>query len=183
MLGLPHLLGVAAIVTGISGCALLDLLLGVPPVFPNEPFPSFPTPSAEVTFTTGQATLVIDGEEIELTRVVGAGTFDPLFGTHVTWTNDDGWYLTYYAYAEDEFGVDTRYLSIDLVSGHEHWVANDPTRCVTTTSQADAGGLAGSAACRGLRWSDYFNSFSMFGVPLDLPNEAPFDADVTFEAR
>ena len=183
MAGLVQLLGAAAIVTGLTGCALLDLLLGIPPFDPNQPIPSFPVPSGQVTYTTGHATLAIGGEEIQLTRLAGSGAFDPEYGTHVTWTNDDGWYMTYYAYAEDEFGTDSTYLSLDRVFDNQHWVVNDPTRCVTTTAQADAEGLIGSAACRGLRWSDFFNSVSIFGAPQALPNEPAFDADINFEAR
>ncbi len=182
MLGLPHVLGVAAIVTGVSGCAFLELLLGVTPFDPDDPFPSFPAPSAEVTYTTGQASLAIDGESIVLDRLAGTGTFDDDYGTHVAWANDDGWYLTYYAYGEDD-GMDSRYLSIDRVFDNQHWVVDDPTRCVTTTTQADAGGVVGSAACRGMRWRDYFDSLFIFGVPVNLPNEPAFDADITFEAH
>ena len=182
MLGLPHLLGVAAIVTGVSGCALLDLLLGVPPFDPDNPFPTFPAPSAEVTFTTGSATLVIDGETIVLDELAGIGTTEADYGTQVTWTDGEGWYLTYYGYDAD-FVTESAYLSLDRVFDNQHWIIFDPYRCVTTTTQVDAGGLVGSAVCRGMQWSDYFGGDSILGLPVAIPGEPAFDADITFEAH
>ena len=46
-----------------------------------------------------------------------------------------------------------------------------------------AAGLSGSAICRGLRWTDYFNSVRFSGVPEPIASEPPFDADITFEAH
>ena len=59
----------------------------------------------------------------------------------------------------------------------------DPSRCVTTIERADASGVAGSATCRGLEWTDYFGSYSMTGFPQPIPGEEPFDAEITFEAH
>lgn len=182
MVGLPHLLGLAAIVAGVSGCVFLDLLLGVPPFDPDNPFPSFPVPSAEVTFTTGTATLVIDGETIVLAGLARAGTTDADYGTQVTWTDGEGWYLTYYGY-EQSFLTESSYVSLDRVFDNQHWVIYDQYRCVTTTTQVDAGGVVGTAVCRGLQWSDYFGGYSILGLPSTIPGEPTFDADITFEAH
>jgi hypothetical protein len=138
-------------------------------------------PSGQVTYTTGHATLAIDGEDIELTQIAGVGTFEAEYGTQVTWTDGAGWYLTFYGYSEDEF-AESSYLSLDRVSENQHWVVYDPYRCVTTTTQADASGVVGSAICRGMNWSDYFGANSVLG-PTTIPGEPPFDADITFEAH
>ncbi len=183
MLGLPHLLGVAAIVTGLTGCALLDLMLGVPPFDPDNPFPSFPIPSAQASFSTGSATLVIGDETIVLDELVGGGAMQDDFGTQVTWTNGGGWYLSYFGTPDMGFGAETHYVSLDRLFDTQHWMTDDPSRCVTTTTQADANGLVGSATCRGLEWADFFSVRSGLGYPTAIPGQPIFDADITFESH
>jgi hypothetical protein len=184
MLGLPHLLGVFLITTGLTGCALLDMLIGLPPGFdPDASFPPFPIASAESTFTTGSATLEIDGETLVLDELVSGGSMMDDFGVRATWTDGEGLYLTFSGYPDMGFGSESGYLSIDRIFDDQHWVMNDPTRCVTTTEQADATGITGTATCRGLRWSDYFSTLAGLGVPVEIEGEPPFDAEITFEAR
>ena len=187
MIGPGHILAVALLVTGTSGCTLVDLLLGSgaisPPFDPNEPFPSFqPFPSAAAAFTSGRATLELDGRTIVLDELAGEASIDPGLGTHVSWENEDGWYLTFTSYPDDFQVGGGGYLSIDRIQEHEHWVAVDPTRCVTVTEQADKDGVKGTATCRGLRWSDFFSAYSGLG-PKPIPSEPPFDLDITFEAH
>jgi hypothetical protein len=180
--GLPHVLGVVLLVTGLSGCSLLDLLFGVePPSFdPDEPFP-FPT--AEAVFTTGTATIELDGETLVLGELAGEAAVSPDFGINVRWTNGEGRYLSLYATPDMGFVPDSSYLTFDWLADDRHWVIMDPSRCVITIEQADASGVEGSATCRGLEWSDYFSSYSGLGFPEPVPGEEPFDAEISFEAR
>lgn len=190
MIGLPHVLGVFLITTGVTGCALLDLLLGLPPgldpdaTFP--PFPPFPISTAETTFTTGRATIVLagdSGETLVLDELAGGGSMAEELGIQARWTNGDGWYLTYHSYPDIGFPAENAYLSIDRIFDDQHWTIYDQTRCVTTTERAGAGGIAGTAICRGLTWSDYFSTFSGIGFPVEIKGEPAFDAEITFEAH
>lgn len=183
MIGPAHVLAVGLVMAGTSGCTLLDLLLGtgVPGFDPNATFQPFPT--AEATFTTGQATIQVAGGETlvldELARQAGI-TFD---GVHVTWENEDGWYMTYIAYTADGGFPGSAYLTLDRLGDKEHWVVADPTGCVTTTEQSGASGVKGTATCRGLRWADFFTAYSGTGFPQPIASQPPFDAEITFEAH
>ncbi len=184
MIGLPHVLGMFAITTGLTGCALLDLLLGLPPgLDPDATFPPFPISTAETTFTTGSATIELAGETLVLDELTGGGSMAEDFGIQAKWSNGDGWYLTYYSYPDIGFGSESAYLSIDRIFDGQHWTIYDPSRCVTTTERADATGVEGTATCRGLSWSDYFSSSSGMGFPQEIDGEPTFDAEITFEAH
>jgi hypothetical protein len=182
VLGPAHVLAVTLLVTATSGCTVLDLLLGVSGAPPFDPDDPFPVPSAEATFTTGEATLKINGETIVLDEVVADSGIS--FGAvRVVWENEDGWYLTYNAFPDEPF-LGGGYISIERIADHEHRVVADPTRCIATTDVADAAGVSGTATCRGLRWADYFSQYSGTGeFPQPLASEPPFDAEVTFEAH
>ena len=182
MLGPAHVLAVSLLTIGLTGCSLLDLLLGVsgePPFDPDDPFP---VPSAEATFTTGEATLTISGETIVLDEVVADSGIS--FGAiRVVWENEDGWYMTYSAFPDEPF-LGGGYITIERIADHEHWVVADPSRCVATTDESGADGVSGTATCRGLRWTDYFRQYSGTGeFPEPIASEPPFDAEVTFEAH
>ncbi len=179
MHGLPHVVVVALLVTGVSGCGLLDLLLGDPFAFDPDEFP-FPSPGT--TFTSGTATIELQDETLVLDQLAD-GTVQSDLGIHVTWTNGEGWYLTFTGFPDAAFMPDNGYLSMDRIFDGQHWLLYDQSRCVTTTDQADAAGVVGSAVCRGLEWSDYFSAFSGFGLPEEIPGEPPFDAEITFEAH
>jgi hypothetical protein len=178
---LPQLLGVVFLVTGVSGCALLDLLMGgSAPFDPDAPFP-FPT--ASVTFTSGTASIVIDGKTMVLDQLVGEPGTVPELGTKVTWTDGEGFYLTFTGYPEVIPVPESSFLSMDRVFENQHWMIYNPERCLTTTERADAGGISGSATCRGLEWSDYFASPNGIGLPKEIPGVPAFDAEITFEAH
>ena len=181
MRGIAQVVAVAVLGGALSGCDLLTLLGGEDP-FPFDPGSPFPSPVA--TYSAGSATIEMDHETVVLDQIVGTGTLDPDFGTDVKWTNGEGWYLSYYGLS-DASGVfaDEGYLSIDRIADSEHWVVYNPERCITTTDEAGPNGLSGTAICRGLEWSDYFSAFSPTGVSVEIPGEAPFDADITFEAH
>jgi hypothetical protein len=180
--GLPHLLAVAAIVTQVGGCSVLDLLLGVSPD-PFDPEEPFPFPTAEATFSTGTATIELEGETVVLDEVFedsGLGEF----GFTVTWENDDGWYLQLSGFADElELPGGGAYLSLHRLQGSEHFVIVDPGRCVTTMDGAGEDGVTGSATCRGLQWTDFFASYpAIGGFPKPIEGQEPFDAEITFEA-
>jgi hypothetical protein len=181
--GLPHVLAVVLLVAGVSGCSLLDLLFGLepPPFDPDESFPPFPT--AEATFTTGSATIELEGETVVLDEIRDDSSLSE-YGFSVTWTNGDGWYLQLYGFPEEMPFPGGGYLSLHRIEDNQHLTILDPTRCVTTDEQSDADGIVGSATCRGLLWTDYFSSNATIGgFPQPIPGEEPFDAEITYEAR
>lgn len=178
MRGIPQIVAVAVIGLAASGCDLLTLLGGPDPFDPN-----FPLPSPAATWNSGSATIELDGETLVLDRLVGTGTFEPDFGTSVTWTNGEGWYLSYSGYLDPAFPGEPGYVSLDRVFDTNHWVIGNSERCVTTTDEIGPDGLSGSVICRGIEWTDYFGLFSATGFPVEIPGEAPFDADITFEAH
>jgi hypothetical protein len=177
-------LAVILLATGVSGCSLLNLLLGGPPDFdPDASAPPFPFPSTAPAFTTGSATIVTNGQTIHLDELAGDSTADAEFGTHVSWESEDGWYLTFSTYPDLGGFPSPTTISIDRIADHEHWVTLDPTRCVATADGAGATGVSGTATCRGLRWADFFSSYSGIGIPKPIPDQPAFDAEVTFEAH
>ena len=183
MHGLPHVLGVVLLVTGMSGCSLLDLLFGVEPFPSFDPDEPFPFPTAEATFTTGTATIELDGEVLVLDELTGEASFSGDYGINVRWTNGEGRYLSLMAFPEMDFMPGSSYLTFDWIAEDRHWVLQDQSRCVVTIEQSDASGVEGSATCRGLEWTDYFGTYSMTGLPEPIPGQEPFDAEISFEAR
>jgi hypothetical protein len=181
--GLSQLLGVIFLVTGMSGCVFLDLLLGGPGIDPDSSFPPFPIPSAQATFTTGSATLERNGQTVELDELSGPAGIGGELGTKVTWTDGQGLYLSYFGLPEMPLMPDTAYLSLDWIADGRHWMLLDATRCVTTTARADETGVVGTATCRGLKWSDWHSMMSGMGFPQEVPGEPAFDAEITFEAH
>ena len=193
MIGLPHLFAVGLLAASTSGCTLLDLLLGTSPFGPDEsfePFPEFsfpPLPTAETTFESGRATIEIAGAADPMTIVLdelrGEAELGTEYGTHVTWANSEGWYLSYYGYDDGSGFGGSAYITIDRIVGTEHWVVADPTRCLPTTSTSDRTGISGTAICRGLLWADFFSIYNNEGNPAPIPSQSAFDADITFEVH
>jgi hypothetical protein len=179
--GLPHVLAVVLLAAGVSSCSLLDLLFGLEPPF--DPDAPFPFPTAEATFSAGSATIELDGETVVLDEIREGSSLGE-FGFNVTWTNADGWYLQLYELPEEMTFPGGGYLSLHRIEGNRHLTVLDLGRCVTTTDQSDANGIAGSATCRGLQWTDFFSSYTTIGgLPEPIPGEEPFDAEISFEAR
>ena len=180
MFGLPHLLGVVTLAAGVSGCSLLDLLLGAPPDF--DPSATFPIPTAAAKFTSGSATIKLAGETLVLGDLADGGSITDDFGVSAVWTNGDGWYLSVTAIPDMGIGGGSSMVSINRIFDGKHWLTFDPSRCVTTTTVANATGIEGTAVCRGLLWSDFFSLSTGLGLPRDL-GEPAFDADISFQAH
>ena len=184
MSALTHVLAVGLIVTQLSGCSLLDLLFGVGPDPSFDPDEPFPFPTAEVTFSTGTATIHLDDETVVLDELLEASSFGS-YGFSVTWTNGEGWYLQLYGFPEEmPFAEGGDSLSIHRIEGNRHLTILDSFRCLTTTEQAGADGIVGSATCRGLQWMDYFSGYGAIGgFPEPIEGGESFDAEITFEAH
>jgi len=203
VLGLPHFVGAGLLAAGLTGCTLLDVLLGVPPFDPNDPssFPDFsfpPLPTAASPLTEGGATLelidVAGTQTIVLDRLAGDSAIEADYGTRVVWTNGAGWFLTIYSYTDEPGLPASAYLTVDHVAGDQHRIVVDPSRCVTTldptpsagpgaSAATAAAGISGTSTCRGLRWADFFSGYSTTGFPEPLPDLPAFDAEITFEAH
>jgi hypothetical protein len=182
MPGLQHVLAVLLISFGVSGCFFLDMLLGGPAIDPDGTFPPFAMPSAEATFSAGSASFVRNGETTVLDELVQPATLNGTLGTKVTWTDGEGLYLTFIGFSDIDMLPDSSYLSIDWIVENRHWLILDPTRCVTTTDTVDTTGVVGRATCRGLQWVDWSTSMSG-ALPLPVPGQPAFDAEITFEAH
>jgi hypothetical protein len=174
----------AAVLFGVTvltaGCSYL---LGVPPGG------EFPEPSTVATYTGGRATIAIKGgETLVLDRLAAPGTLVTTFGGEVTWRNDDGWYvklqgLTPRGSSSTPFPMGAEFLQFDRIVDGAHWTTFQfSPSCALDIDQADAKGVRGSATCHGLRWSDAIAGMSMTAQPTYVEGEAPFDAEITFEA-
>ena len=169
-------LAMAAAVVG-GGC---EYLLG----YPTDPdWDEFADPSPLALFPSGSGTITIgDDPVITLDQVRSAGRLDAMFGGEVTISNGDGWYLRVAgASTSSSMWGSTAYLTIDRVADGEHWTTADPSRCIVTIEQADERGLAGSATCKGLRWSDALGAMMTYESDY-IEGQEPFDAEITFEA-
>ena len=145
---------------------------------PNEPAFSLPPPLA--TYTTGSATVTIDGTATTLGKLTGTAATYADFGTEVTWTDGAGLYLRF-AGAPAFAGLpDSAYVVIDRIADGKHWTSSNPTACPVTVSKSNASGLSGSATCKGLRWMDALSAMSL--DPTPIAGEPAFDVAVTFEA-
>lgn len=183
----------------LSGCQyLLGGMLGGPVILPGgsfdpgdfgsfdpgdfgsfDPGPVFSLPPPLETYTKGSATVTIDGKTTTLGSLNGtAATYEDL-GAQVGWTDGAGLYLRFYGEPGSEFG--DGFVLLDRVVDGKHWTTADPAGCKVTTAETAAKELSGTASCHGLRWADAIGS-----GPLDssfIAGQAPFDLEVTFEAK
>jgi hypothetical protein len=138
-------------------------------------------PPAIATYRSGRATVVLsDGTQVVLDRINRGPHLYAQFGSLVRWSNDSGWYLTIAgAGAEPDMGP--AYLTIDRLTGTQHWTANDPLSCNVRAAAATPSALSGTAACRGVRWTDALEA-SINGEHPRIEGQPPFSATVTFEA-
>ena len=164
-----------------SGC---QYLLGYDPNDP--PLDDFSDPTPIAVYASGRATIAIDGGKVlELDRLSSPGAMYKSFGSEANFTSDEGWYVrvsgAYDKGASGTFGAGA-YLQIDRIVGTSHWSTADPSRCVVTVVAANETALRGTATCKGLRWSDTLASGPYSMEPAYVEGEAPFDAEITFEA-
>jgi hypothetical protein len=179
--GLPHVLAVGLILTQLTGCSLLDALLGFEEPFgPGGPFP---TPTTEVHFTSGSATLTIDGETRVLDELAGDARIDGLLGLTVRWTDGAGWYLGIESFGDADDLEGGAYLSLDWIADNRHWTVWNSYECETTFERAGEFRVKGSATCEGLEWTDYLSNSTLSGPPEPVAGQAAFDVEMTFEAR
>ena len=163
-----------------SGC---QYLYGFPPIDPDE---GFEPPEATAIYESGRATIAIDGgATIVLDRLAAPGGLFQDFGASATFTGDDGWYLGISGALDEAstglFGIGT-FLQLDRITGTEHWTSMDPSRCIVDVASVDETGMRGSATCKGVRWSDMLGQGYADFEPNYIEGEAPFDAEITFEA-
>lgn len=175
--------GALAIVAAllVAGCELLYGLAPYDPTLDPEDY-AFPSPIA--VYPSGRATVAIDGgTALVLERMTAPGRLDKTLGSDVVLTNGDGWYVRVSgAMPAGTIYSSSGYVTIDRVFDGNQWTTADPSRCIVTLDQIDATGLRGSASCKGLRWSDTLGPISTSFEPAYVEGQAPFDAEITFEA-
>jgi hypothetical protein len=169
----------------LAGC---QYLYGLTPMPPIDPFGSFDPgafespgpelmPSPVAIFESGSAEITIDGTTTTLDRLTGAAAVYGMFGTNAVWTDGKGLYMRYYGPGE---GIDQGgFVSFDRIQGGSHWTTLDPG-CKVALTKSDKTGLAGTASCTNVRWSDAMGGFEPGSSFIE--GEPPFDTEVTFEA-
>jgi hypothetical protein len=160
----------------VGGC---EYLYGYDMTDPGD-FP--PAPIA--TFIEGSAGVTIgDDAEMTLGELGGAAMYgDEWLGGEATFSNGDGWYLRVSGIATGSVFGSSAFVTLDRVSGGQHWTTYDPSRCIVTIETADANGMRGTATCKGLRWTDAIGAYGMSLEPNYITGEDPFDAEIRFEA-
>ena len=178
---------VALIAFTLAGCQYLFGLSPMPPIgpigsFDPDAFESFAPellPSPQAVLTSGTASVTIDGETTKLDRLVGNGAIYDEFGSQATWTDGEGLYVRFYGDAD--IGAGPGYVSLDRIRDGTHWTTIDPSGCVLMVSKSDTSGIAGTASCKDLRWSDAMSGFAM-PYQQFVEGQPAFDAEISFEA-
>jgi hypothetical protein len=180
--GSPLVLGLAVAVALVGGGC--EYLLGYP--MDPEDWEQFTEPSPLARYPTGTATVVIDGgAPLVMDRVTTPGRLDEGYGAEVVLSNEDGWFVRISGATTDSsfLGFASGWVTLDRITDGHHWTTMDPSRCIVTVSQADERGLEGTASCKGLRWVDAVGGSQLGFEPAYVEGQAPFDAEITFEAR
>jgi hypothetical protein len=189
-------------------CAAISILVAgcfIP--FGNFNDDNFPMPTLLATYTHGAASMEIKQgdttQTIQLNRVAAGSTLVSITGASVTWRNDDGWGLQVSTVdTSTVFGqgpspsagkspgaTAAPYVgdfAVMLIADHEYWRASNysitgSNRCIVDLTEASAIRVAGSATCRGLRWTDGTITPMMLD-PVYIDGQESFDAEITFEA-
>jgi hypothetical protein len=111
---------------------------------PNDPGFSLPPPL--VTYTSGTATLTIDGTASTLGKLTGSAALYPDFGTEVTWTDGKGLYVRFGSSPGPQTPTGDAYVIIDQIRDGQHWTSADPLACPVKVEKLNSAGLAGSAS-------------------------------------
>ena len=151
---------------------------------PSAPFGSFDPaagfsfPAQLAVFSHGSATVEVAGKTTTLDHLRSSAAIYRDLGTEVIWTDGKGQYLRLFG---DGTGSVGWLLTLDRIENASHWSTHDPTQCSVRIDRADATGVEGTASCMALRWTDMMAAF-VAPEPPYVPGEAPFDAEITFEA-
>ena len=140
-------------------------------------FGSMPPPLA--VFTTGSASVTVAGKTTTLDTMNSGAAIYPEYGTAIGWTDGDGTYVHFYGETDPTYG--DGFVMLDRIANGQHWTIYDPSGCKVTVKQNDAKGVSGTASCKGLRWVDAMSAAEP-GEPSLVPGQAPFDAEITFQA-
>ncbi len=160
----------------LSGC---EYLYGYGAGDPDD----FGMPAPLARYVEGTARVSLDeAGAMDLGEVSHAALYGDLFGAEATFSNGDGWYVRVSGATTGGMFGSLAYVSLDRVTGGQHWTTTDPSRCIVTIDAADANGLRGSAICKGLRWADAMAGVGMSLEPTYISGEDPFDAEIRFEA-
>ena len=102
-------------------------------------------------------------------------TFDPIDGAVD--------YRVYELPADSDISSDgDGFVTIDRVVGGQHRTVADPSACKVTLEKNGTTGVSGTATCKDLRWVDALRAGGSPTDPGFIKGEAPFDAEITFEA-
>ncbi len=165
----------AALVAG--GC---EYLYGYGAGNPDD----FGIPAPLARYVEGTARVSVgEAAAMDLHELSHAALYDDLFGAEATFSNDDGWYVRVSGATTGGMFGSLAYVTLDRVTGGQHWTTSDPGRCIVTIDAADATSLRGSAICKGLRWADAMAGVGMSLEPTYISGQDPFDAEIRFEAR
>ena len=150
---------------------------------PNEPGFSIPPPAA--TYRTGSATVTIGDSVKTLDRLAAPGSLMTDYGGNAIFTDGAGNYLQVYGAKPGASTVETEppFLTIERIADGRHLTAFDPAGCKVTITTADTTSFAGSASCKGLRWSDALAPYDASGRPSYVEGEPAFDVEVEFSAK
>jgi hypothetical protein len=151
---------------------------------PNSSDAPYADPKPIGTFTKGTATLTVDkGAPITLDRLSPGPHVYQDYGTTVSWSSPDGWYLGFNAADYGSADPETTVI-LDRITNGQHWTAPDSyTACtVKLTAPADKTGVAGTASCHGLRWTDVMVSDPFSYEPTYVKGQDPFDVELSFSA-
>ena len=176
--GTVRLVAGAVVAVALAGCSLF---------FPGySEFEEFPEIGDEptVAYTSGTATIEVDGTTLTLDELAVGGGEWAEFGASATWRGTDGWILQVSgALADGEIAPIgfSGYLTLHRIDDGQHWTTLDPGRCIVTIDRIDEDGMAGSATCRDLEWMDAIVSDFAFEPPR-IEDQDAFDAEITFEA-
>ena len=150
---------------------------------PNDPGFSLPPP--EATYVTGSATVTIDGAASTYGTLEDPGALIADYGANAIWTDNAGHYLQIYGARSGNAAIDSaaQFLSIEQVADGNHWTAFNQPGCKLDVTRADKTGFTGTATCTGLRWTNAIAPVDASGNPSYIEGRAPFDLEVTFEAK
>jgi predicted small lipoprotein YifL len=189
---------VAVVAAALAACGSTGPAISAPPQAPvSAGSSSDPNgdvlPSPIGTYHSGRATLALsDGSTVVLDTIAPGPHLFTVVGSHIVFTNAAGWYLTVDGAGappdqSDPSNPLAADVQIDRITNGHHLAASAPAdACTSTVSAATPVALSGGASCHGLTWTDVLLSgggFDPSSTASAAPGTAPFDAQITFDAR